>query len=138
MASGKQQAASGKWQASLNFDIVKDDNGQRKVAPKKMTPNGSGREAWHKGRERKRNGKRMEGEGKRRGAKGRGRRRSGSNSNCGMAHVDELPFERLNPRRRHTKWILSNAANHIEVLSVLEWGEGGVCGKWQALCCIQI
>lgn len=43
MASSKQQAASGKWQASLNFDIVKDDNAQRKVAPKKMTPNDSGR-----------------------------------------------------------------------------------------------
>lgn len=30
--------------ASLNFDIVKDDNGQRKVAQKKMTANGEWQE----------------------------------------------------------------------------------------------
>lgn len=41
--------------------------------------------------------------------------------------MDELPFGRLKPSRRHTKWILSNAANHIEVLSVL----GGV---WVCVC----
>lgn len=40
--------------------------------------------------------------------------------------MDELPFGRLKPNRRHTKWILSNAANHIEVLSVWVC----VCGMW--------
>lgn len=65
MASGKQQAASGKWQASLNFDIVKDDNGQRKVAPKKMTPNDSGRgRGKAKSRQEEGRNKRKEEEGK--------------------------------------------------------------------------
>lgn len=52
--------------------------------------------------------------------------------------MDELPFGRLKPSRRHTKWILSNAANHIEVLSVLGGVGECVCGMWQALCCTQI
>lgn len=88
---------------------------------------------------REEKGKRKEKEGrggKTKEEKGRRRRRShgsGSKRNCGRAHVDEMPFGRLNPRRRNTKWILSNAANHIEVLSVLGGAGCVACGRHSAV-----
>lgn len=84
--------------------------------------------AWHDKREEKQSG--MEGERKWTIYKSNGMR-SESRSLEGAAAalaVDELPFERLNPSRRHTKWILSNAANHIEVLSVSR--ARVACGMW--------